>query len=217
MTLAQPFAVGKYEVTFAEWDACRREGGCSRNPGDGGWGGSRPVINVGWDDARAYANWLSRKTGKSYRLLSEAEWEYTARGGTQTRYSWGNEVGRNRANCDGCGSRWDVEMTAPVGSFSANEFGLYDMHGNVWEWTQDCWNDSYSGAPGDGRAWETGDCGSRVVRGGSWSSGPWFLRAAVRYGYTTVFRYYYCGFSRCPDFGLGLKLGQGRPQPTESA
>ena len=133
-------------------------------------GEDHPVVCVNWDDARAYVNWMSRKTGKNYRLLSEAEWEYAVRGGTQTRYSWGNGVGRNRANCDGCGSRWDDEMTAPVGSFSANEFGLYDMHGNVFEWTQDCWNDSYTGAPKDGRAWETADCRYRVVRGGSCST-----------------------------------------------
>ena len=163
-------AVGVYEVTFAEWDACVSAGGCGGyRPDDRGWGrGNRPVINVRWEDAQSYVRWLSNKTGKSYRLLSESEWEYVARAGSVTAYSWGNEIGHNRANCDGCGSRWDNEKTAPVGAFSANAWGLHDVHGNVWEWVEDCWNDSYTGAPADGSAWESGDCSRRVLRGGSW-------------------------------------------------
>ena len=180
--IAKPFAVGVYEVTFEEWDACRRNGGCTHNPGDRGWGrGDRPVINVSWEDARAYVRWLSRETGEGYRLLSESEWEYMARGGTKTRYWWGDEVGENRANCDGCGSRWDNERTAPVGSFSANAYGLHDVHGNVWEWVDDCWNEGYTGAPSNGSAWESGDCTGRVLRGGSWFSNPRFLRSANRF------------------------------------
>ena len=181
VTIPKPFAVGVYEVTFDEWDACRRAGGCTHNPEDDGWGrGSRPVINVSWDDAQEYVRWLSQKTGETYRLLSESEWEYTARAGTQTRYWWGDEIGTNRANCDGCGSRWDDEQTAPVGSFSANAFGLYDVHGNVYERFGDCWNDSYRGAPTDGSVWESGDCGRWVLRGGSWLNGPRLLRSADR-------------------------------------
>ena len=180
--IAEPFAVGVFEVTFAEWETCRRGGGCTHNPGDNGWGrGPRPVINVESRDAREYVRWLSRKTGERYRLLSESEWEYVARAGTETRYWWGDEVGRGRANCGRCGSQWDGERTAPVGSFSANAFGLYDVHGNVWEWVEDCLHPDYVGAPGDGRAWTSGGaCGSRVLRGGSWSSTPRHVRSAYR-------------------------------------
>lgn len=182
VTIGQPFAVGVYEVTFAEWDTCATGGECNGyRPDDRGMGrGRRPVIDVNWQDAQAYAEWLSRETGKAYRLLSEAEWEYVARAGTTTRYSWGNEIGRNRANCEGCGSQWDNEQTAPVGSFRPNSFGLYDMHGNVWEWVWDCWHETYIGAPRDGRAWETEDCSRRVLRGGSWYFFPRYLRSAHR-------------------------------------
>ena len=138
VTISQPFAVGKHEVTFAEWDTCVSAGGCDGyRPDDKGWGrGSRPVIHVNWNEARSYVAWLSRKTGKEYRLLTEAEWEYAARAKTRTRYSWGDSVGRNRANCRGCGSRWDGRETAPAGSFAANGFGLHDMSGNVSEWSR---------------------------------------------------------------------------------
>ena len=198
VTIQKPFAVGKYEVTFTEWDACVAGGGCNGyRPGDSGWGrGRRPVINVGWKDAKSYVEWLSRKTGKRYRLLSEAEWEYVARAGTETKYHWGDEVGENRANCDGCGSRWDGGRTAPVGSFPANDFGLYDVHGNVWEWVEDCWHGYYSeGTPSDGSAWTSGgDCGRRVLRGGSWFVDPWNLRSAFRYGGTAGYRNVFYGF-----------------------
>ncbi len=146
------------------------------------------MINVSWDDAESYVRWLSARTGHRYGLLSESEWEYVARAGTDTRYSWGNEIGRNRSNCDGCGSRWDNDETAPVGSFSANGWGVHDMHGNVWEWVEDCWNDSYVGAPTDGSEWESGACGYRVLRGGSWYGEPGDLRSANRSGFTTVLR-----------------------------
>ena len=183
VTIGEPLAVGKYEVTFAEWDACVADGGCyGHRPDDEGWGrGNRPVMNVDWNQVQTYVMWLSEKTGKAYRLLSEAEWEYVARAGSGTRkYNWGNEVGRNLANCVGCGSRWDREQTAPVGSFGANAFGLHDVHGNVSEWVQDCWNDSYVGAPADGSAWEQGDCDIRVMRGGSWFDSRKYLRSAYR-------------------------------------
>ena len=195
VTIARPFAVGVYEVTFGEWDACVSDRGCGGyRPYDEGWGrGRRPVINVSWNDAKAYVRWLSEKTGEAYRLLSEAEWEYVARAGTRTKFWWGNDVGRNRANCDGCGSRWDNTQTAPVGAFSANPFGLHDVHGNVYEWTEDCWNGSYHGAPSDGSAWESGNCGRRVVRGGSWNYYPWGL-SALRIRYTTGDRNLDAGF-----------------------
>ena len=196
----ESFELSKYEVTFEEYDTFTDATGRGRAD-DEGWGrGRRPVINVSWHDAVAYTQWLSSQTGENYRLPSEAEWEYAARAGSTTKYSWGNDIGRNRANCYGCGSQWDGEKTAPVGSFSANRWGLHDMHGNVWEWIQDCWNDNYRGAPADGSAWESGDCGYRVMRGGSWLKLPRFLRSAYRSGSTTEIRYSHDGFRVARSF-----------------
>ena len=139
VTIRKPFGVGKFEVTFAEWEACVAGRGCSYNPDDNRWGrGKHPVTSVSWDDAKQYVAWLSRKTGKTYRLLTEAEWEYAARAGSTTLYSWGDDIGRGNAHCSGCGSPFDENRPAPVGSFKPNAFGLYDMHGNVWEWVEDC-------------------------------------------------------------------------------
>jgi formylglycine-generating enzyme required for sulfatase activity len=182
VTIASQFAVGQYELRFDEWDACVADGGCrDYKPPDQGWGREdRPVINVSWVDADAYVFWLAKKTGKPYRLLSEAEYEYAMRAGTQTAYPWGNAMGKNNANCAGCGGQWNGKETAPVGSFAANGFGLYGMVGNVWEWTQDCYHDSYNGAPTDGSAWTSGDCYYRVLRGGSWGNSPRGLRSALR-------------------------------------
>lgn len=195
VTIARPFAVGKYPVTFDEWDACVAVGGCENEPGDEGWGrGRQPVINVSWDDAQAYVAWLSKKTGKRYRLLSEAEWEYAARAGTTTRYPWGEEAGTNRANFKESGSKWSGKQTAPVGSFEPNRFGLHDTIGNVFEWVQDCWNDSYKGAPSDGTAWESGNCGVRVLRGGSWNDRPVLARVAYRYRHGPAYQGSIIGF-----------------------
>ena len=197
VTIGSPFSVGVYEVTFAEWDACVRAGGCGGyRAEDEGWGrGSRPVINVSWEDAREYVRWLSRETGEEYRLLTEAEWEYVARAGTQTARYWGESEsgqcrygnGYDRTGHAELEFSWDPVScsdgyvhTAPVGLFEPNAFGLYDVLGNVWEWTQDCWNDSYSGAPTDGSAWRSGDCSRRVLRGGSWGDAPGNLRSANR-------------------------------------
>ena len=192
VTIARPFAVAKFELTFAEWDACAAHGDCAQHVSDSGWGrGRRPVINVSWDDAQTYVKWLSRITGKAYRLLSEAEYEYAARAGTDTVYPWGHEIklnGQAMANCDGCGGEWDRKQTAPVGSFPANRFGLYDMVGNVWEWTEDCWNSSHQGAPADGSARIGGQCILRVVRGGSWNGSAGVLRSATRGGDSTGLR-----------------------------
>ena len=195
--IGQPFALSVHELTFAEWDACVVAGGCGgHEPVDlKGWGrGTRPVTNVSWDEARKYVSWLSAQTGAEYRLPSESEWEYAARAGTTTKYSWGEEIGTNRANCDGCGSRWDNSRTAPVGSFRPNGFGLYDMHGNVWEWVADCFYGSYEGAPSDGSVWLSGDCDERVLRGGSWYSFPRYLRAACRFRNPFDVRYDTIGF-----------------------
>jgi formylglycine-generating enzyme required for sulfatase activity len=139
------------------------------------------VINVTWNDAQGYVAWLTQMTGKSYRLLTEAEYEYAARAGTQTTYPWGGDIGKNNADCKQCGSKWDNKQPAPVGSFAPNGFGLYDMAGNVWEWTDDCYFASYSGAPTDGSAWiATGGCNDRVVRGGAWDRESETLRSAGR-------------------------------------
>lgn len=180
VTFAKPFAVSKFAVTFEEWDACVAAAACPRVPD--AWGrGTMPVINVSFGDAKLYAAWLSQVTGKEYRLPTEAEWEYAARAGAKTRYSWGDDPGTGNANCDGCGSQWDLQQTAPVGSFKPNKFGLYDMHGNVWEWVEDSGHDTYDDAPIDGSVWlRDGDPIYRVVRGGSWRNETQHLRAAVR-------------------------------------
>ena len=214
VTIARSFAVGVTEVTRGEYgrfvsatkhgsvlSSCYvLEGGEWKERFFSGWknpGFSQkdrhPVVCVNWNDAQAYVAWLSRVTGKEYRLLSEAEWEYVARAGTRTEYWWGNDIGRDRANCDGCGSQWDDRQTAPVGSFPANPFGLHDVHGNVYEWVEDCY--ASAGAPRDGSAWKSGNCTQRVLRGGSWRSAPRDLRSAFRYrSFTTVLRNSYSGF-----------------------
>jgi formylglycine-generating enzyme required for sulfatase activity len=200
VTIAKPFAVSRFEVTFAEWDACASAGGCPQGrPNEQGWGrGTQPVINVNWDEAKQYAAWLTRMTGKEYRLLSEAEWEYAARGSTRTAYFWGDKIGKNNAVCEECGSRWDFKQTAPVGSFKPNAFGLYDMLGNVWEWVEDCYHPDYEGAPTDGSAWTSGDCSLRFVRGGSWFDAARDIRSAMRYPDDTGAR----------SFNLGLRVAR---------
>ena len=191
VNIARPFAAGVREVTFAEWDACVADGECNGySPGDEGWGrGKRPVINVSWEDARGYVQWLSARTGEDYRLLSESEWEYAARAGTTTAYHFGDSISPSQANYDR-----SEGGTVPVGSYPANAFGLHDVHGNVWEWTQDCRNDNYQGAPTDGSAWESGNCSRRVLRGGSWYYDPWVLRSANRDRSTAGDRNYIVGF-----------------------
>jgi formylglycine-generating enzyme required for sulfatase activity/uncharacterized caspase-like protein len=188
VVLGQAFAVGRFAVTFDEWDACVADGGCNRyRPDDRGWGrGLRPVINVSWNDAKGYVAWLSRKTGKPYRLLSEAEREYVTRAGTTTPFWWGAAISTERANYDGRqhykdGPRGEFrQRTVPVNSFEPNPWGLYQVHGNVYEWTEDCFHFSYNGAPSDGSPWTTGDCSRRVGRGSSWYDSASDLRAAHR-------------------------------------
>jgi formylglycine-generating enzyme required for sulfatase activity len=199
VVLSKPFAVGRFSVTFDEWDRCVADGGCKGyRPEDNGWGrGRRPVINVSWDDAKAYVTWLSSKTHKNYRLPSEAEREYVTRAGTTTPFWWGASILTKQANYDGR-STYGQEpkgeyrgTTVPVDSFAPNPWGLYQIHGNVWEWTEDCYHDSYAGAPTDGvavlgsgggnRRWIAGGCyGRRAARGGSWDTDPWELRSAAR-------------------------------------
>jgi formylglycine-generating enzyme required for sulfatase activity len=194
VTIARPFAVSKFDVTFDDWDACASVGGCPKVNAGGFGRGSRPVINVNWDEAQQYVAWFSKMTGKPYRLLTEAEWEYAARAGTATAYFWGDEIGKGNANCNGCGSEWDARQSSPVGSFKPNKFGLYDMAANVWQWVQDCYHDDYKGAPTDGSAWTSGDCSRRVERGGSWNRDPQLVRAASRTGYAPVDRSNSLGF-----------------------
>jgi formylglycine-generating enzyme required for sulfatase activity len=181
--------IGRYAVTFDEYDRFARAMGRDL-PNDQGWGrGRRPVINVNWDDATAYAEWLSQQTRQQYRLPTEAEWEYAARAGTTTARYWGEAIGRNQANCRGCGSRWDGRQTAPVGSFAPNAWGLYDMLGNVWEWTCSSFDSNYGG--GEQRCDRSGR--DPVFRGGSWDIGPDWVRSAARYGSSPVLRNYYQG------------------------
>lgn len=185
------FALAKTEVTFAQWDACVADRGCNGYyPEDKNWGrGRRPVIYVNWNDAQAYVHWLSRKTGQQYRLPSEAEWEYACRAGGTQEYC-GSDSLDSVAWYDGnSGSK-----THPVAGKEANAWGLYDMSGNVWEWVQDCYNDSYTGAPTDGSAWTSGNCGRRVLRGGSWCDDPTNSRAAGRGWNGTAGRDYDSGF-----------------------
>jgi formylglycine-generating enzyme required for sulfatase activity len=215
VTISQPFAVGKFAVTFDQWDACLADRGCTYRPSDEGWGrGNRPIINVNWDDANAYAEWLSRKTGKPYRLLSEAEREYVTRADTATPFWWGSSITPKQANYSdnyiyGVGEyrsplwfyfnevwRWlkSLQQTVPVDTFEPNPWGLYNVHGNVWEWTADCWNESNQGNPGDGSARTTGDCTMHVSRGGSWRRDQQSLRAARRAMATSLDRNHISGF-----------------------
>jgi formylglycine-generating enzyme required for sulfatase activity len=184
VTIPKSFAIGRHEVTFDDYDHFAKATN-RQPPVDRGWGrGRHPVINVSWEDANAYVKWLSEQTDKRYRLPTEAEWEYAARGGKETAYWWGKDLVKGMANCDGCGSQWYGEQTARVGSFKANAFGLYDTAGNVWEWVQDCYHDNYNGAPSNGTAWEPKDskqCIRRVIRGGSWLDTPNYLRSSSRH------------------------------------
>jgi formylglycine-generating enzyme required for sulfatase activity len=199
VVIANPYAIGRREVTFDEWDLCVAAGGCKYRPDDRGWGrGTRPVVDVSWDDAQDFVSWLSQKTGKKYRLPSEAEWEYAARAGTESPFWWGRAV-KGNANCEDCG---DIPQrkTFPVQSFRPNGFGLFDVAGNAAEWVEDCWNDSYRGAPTNGSAWTTGQCQQRSLRGGSFASKSSFVRSAARFRYDQNVRYYANGFRVARDF-----------------
>jgi len=190
---AKPFVLGVTQVTFDDYDYFAHATG-RMLPDDKGWGrDKRPVINVNWNNAMEYMAWLSIQTGRPYRLPSEAEWEYAARAGTTTPFSTGNCIRTDQANYNGdwedyagCGAKTGEyrRETLPVGSLPPNPWGLQEMHGNVWEWTADCWHGNYQGAPTDGNAWDKesgGNCSRHVVRGGSWYDGPGFLRSASRF------------------------------------
>ena len=187
--------IGRAPVTFAQWDPCVDDGACYR-PDDLGWGrGAMPVINVNVADIQAYLQWLSAKTGRHFRLPTEAEWEYVARAQTTSARWWGERATGNHANCIGCGSSYDGKQTSPVGAFAANPFGLDDVLGDVWQIVADCWHDSYRGAPAAAVVWADGaDCDKRVVRGGSWNRSADFARAGKRVWLPADARYNDVGF-----------------------
>ena len=200
VTIDYEFAMSKYEVTFDEYDKFCEAAGCEK-PDDRGWGrGSRPVINVSWHDAKAYAQWLTEQTGYNYRLPSEAEWEYVARAGTETKYWWGNEGSHEYMNFKGQSSKDQWKYTAPVGSFPSSPFGLHDMNGNVWEWNEDSWHDNYNDAPTDGNAWKKSNENQGSLRGGSWYDTAKVCRSVFR-----LRRYLYEKFNNV-GFRLAVSL-----------
>nr|WP_265921462.1 formylglycine-generating enzyme family protein [Cupriavidus nantongensis] len=199
VAIAQPFAIGRYEVTVEQWNACADAGGCQRIPTVADSAKNAPVRDVSWDDAQQYVAWLSKTTGKSYRLPTEAEWEYAARGGSATTYWWGDQMRKGNANCKDCGDPWSQDAPAPVGSFAANPYGLHDVNGSVWEWVADCWHSSYKGAPADGRAWNENACGARVIRGGSWREGASYMVSSTRFKYSPSVRQSQNGFRVARD------------------
>jgi formylglycine-generating enzyme required for sulfatase activity len=189
VAIATRFAVSRFLITFDQWDACLAHKGCNHRADDRGWGrGLIPVTDVSWSDARSYVEWLSKQTGRPYRLLSEAEWEYAARAGSKTQYPWGDELGQDNANCPGSESQWADKQPSPVGTFAPNVFGLYDMIGNLWEWVEDNWHPDYVGAPRDGSVWQGGDAAQRVLRGGSYAVTAGECNSSFR------------DFARPPDF-----------------
>jgi formylglycine-generating enzyme required for sulfatase activity len=189
VTITHPFALGKYPVTVAQWNACVAAGGCQRLTDISNPDPNAPAHNLSWDDAQQYVKWLTKASGKPYRLPTEAEWEYAARGGTTTRYWWGNEMTKGKVNCKDCGPPWRADGPTNVGSFAPNPFGIYDMGGSVWEWVGDCWHSSYKNAPSDGRAWDEPYCQSRVIRGGSWLDGHDYMLTSTRFKYDASVRY----------------------------
>ena len=199
VAIGQAFALGKYEVTIAEWRACAEAGACRKiddpQPDDD----TRPMQNVSWSDAESFAAWLRETTGQPYRLPTEAEWEYGARGGESTRFWWGDDYREGRANCAECGGDWDRRRPSSIGAFDANPFGLHDMNGGVSEWVADCWISHYRDAPTDASARSSGNCSQRVLRGGSWRSKPPDITSSSRFHYDAQVRYYTNGFRVARD------------------
>lgn len=182
VTIGKPFAMSRTEVTWNHWEACEKDKVCDHIDSDHGWGrGTRPVINMTFKQAEAYIGWLSKKTGKRYRMPSEAEWEYAARAGTRTHYWWGDDIGKGLANCRECGAGdFSGHKSAPTRTFEANPFGLYEMHGNIWEWTADCWHPNHEGADPEGKPRVTEKCTLKTIRSGSWYYFAPVSRAASR-------------------------------------
>jgi formylglycine-generating enzyme required for sulfatase activity len=202
VTIGTPFAIGKYEVTVAQWNACVTAGACQHlangTPGMNDHPNA-PVRNVSWDDAQQYVKWLGKTSGKSFRLPTEAEWEYAARGGTATPYWWGTQMRKGNADCKECGDPWRAEAPDEVGSFAPNPYGLYDTSGSVWEWVSDCWHNSYKGAPAKDSTWDDPNCRVRVIRGGSWRDGASYMLTSTRFKYDASVRYSQNGFRVAMD------------------
>jgi formylglycine-generating enzyme required for sulfatase activity len=198
VTLAKPFAIGRSEVTVAEWRACAKAGGCTLqvDPADQP---NMPMRNISYDDAKEYVSWLSAVSGKPYRLPSEAEWEFATRGGSTTRYPWGDEVGKAQASCSDCGGPWNRKTPEPVDAFPANDFGLFGANGSVAEWVEDCWARNHPGARADGQPREEQGCSQRVLRGGSWRNAHTDVTASSRLGYDAGVRYYTNGLRVARD------------------
>jgi formylglycine-generating enzyme required for sulfatase activity/class 3 adenylate cyclase len=187
----KPFAISKFPITNRQWNACVAAKACTYAPTGKDDG---PVTNVSWNDAQQFIAWLAKVTQKPFRLPNEAEWEYAARGGTGTKFWWGDQLQSGAANCKGCSEPYDAAQPLKVGSFKPNPFGLYDMGGGVHQWVADCWHKNYQGAPSDGSAWVDGDCITHVIRSGSWRNDPSYVRAASRDHYDTNVRYPTHGF-----------------------
>jgi formylglycine-generating enzyme required for sulfatase activity len=196
----KPFAIGKFPVSVREWNECAAAKACGfvANGQE-----DAPVTNLSWSDAKQYAAWLAEATRKPYRLLTEAEWEYAARGGTQTRYWWGDQLQSGMANCKNCSETATTEQPTKVGSSKPNPFGLYEMGGGVDQWVEDCWHKNYQGAPADGSAWVEGQCASHVIRSGSWRNDARYVRPSNRDSYDTEVRY--------PTHGL--RIAQSAREP----
>jgi formylglycine-generating enzyme required for sulfatase activity/class 3 adenylate cyclase len=187
----KPFAISKFPITVHEWNACVAAKSCTYVPTGKD---DAPVANLSWADAQQFVEWLSKVTKKPFRLPSEAEWEYAARGGTRTKFWWGDQLQANMANCKGCNQPYDASQPLKVGSFKPNPFGLYDMGGNIHQWVADCWHKNYQGAPLDGSPWVDNDCLSHVMRSGSWKNDPSYVRPSSRDQYDTGVRYPTHGF-----------------------
>ena len=192
--ILKPFAIGKYEVTIAQWQACVKDGGCKYTPSLGKAKPNDPVRKLSWSDAMRYVAWLVKKTGQKYRLPTEAEWEYAARAGSDSRYWWGDRMAPGVADCKKCDPSWNRKLPQSVGRDKANPFGLHGVAGGVWEWTADCWHNNYASAPSDGRAWDAADCRGRVLRGGSWRNDANYARSSSRLKYDFDVRYSTNGF-----------------------
>jgi formylglycine-generating enzyme required for sulfatase activity len=199
VTIGAPFAIGKYEVTVEQWNACVAANACQKLTPESNTNKAAPARDLSWDDAQQYLKWLSKTTGKPYRLPTEAEWEYADRGGTTTAYWWGDSMRKGNADCKDCGDPWHKEGPEPVGSFAPNPLGLYDMNGSVWEWTADCWHNNYLGAPADAHAWDSPGCDMRVIRGGSWREGGNYMLTATRFKYSAGVRQSQDGFRVVKD------------------
>jgi formylglycine-generating enzyme required for sulfatase activity len=199
VTIGAPFAIGKYAVTVDQWNACVAANACPKLSSENGPDKNVPARDLSWDDVQQYIKWLGKVTGKPYRLPTEAEWEYAARGGTATPYWWGQQMRKGNSNCKGCGDPWHEERPENVGTFAANPYGLYDMGGNVWQWVSDCWHSSYKDAPADGHAWDANGCDMRVIRGGSWREGADYMLVSTRFKYSESVRQSQNGFRVAKD------------------